>query len=112
MVRLFAIVGSIDEILLAMAVAVLVSAGIGILLSLYNSMEMRRRQVAVLRVLGTSAARIFGMVLAEAALIGILQSLMTKTLFDEITQTSTATVASRSSTTAERPAWTTAAGTS
>ncbi|MDA1007759.1 MAG: ABC transporter permease [Planctomycetota bacterium] len=74
-VRLFAIVGSIDEILLAMAVAVLVSAGIGILLSLYNSMEMRRRQVAVLRVLGTSAARIFGMVLAEAALIGIMGAL-------------------------------------
>ncbi len=70
--KLFAIVGSIDEILLAMAVAVLVSSGLGILLSLYNSMEMRRRHVAILRVLGTSAGRIFGMVLAEAALIGLM----------------------------------------
>ncbi|MDA0802668.1 MAG: ABC transporter permease [Planctomycetota bacterium] len=70
--RLFAIVGSIDEILLAMALAVLVSSGIGILLSLYNSMEMRRRHIAILRVLGTSAGRVFGMVLAEAAIIGLL----------------------------------------
>lgn len=70
--RLFAIVGSIDEVLLAMAIAVLVSSGIGILLSLYNSMESRRRHIAILRVLGTSAGRIFGMVLAEAAIIGLL----------------------------------------
>ncbi len=70
--RLFAIVGSIDQVLLAMAVAVLISSGLGILLSLYNSMEMRRRHVAILRVLGTSAGRVFGMVLAEAALIGLM----------------------------------------
>ncbi|MBL8991660.1 MAG: ABC transporter permease, partial [Phycisphaerae bacterium] len=52
--NLWGIVGSIDRIVVAIAAAVLVSSGIGILLALYNSMEQRRRQIAVLRVLGAS----------------------------------------------------------
>ena len=48
------------------------SSGIAIMLALYNSMEQRRRQVAVLRVLGASRARVFGLVVTESALIGLL----------------------------------------
>lgn len=70
--RLFAIVGSIDQVFLAMAAAVLASSGIAIMLALYNSMEQRRRQVAVLRVLGCSRPRIFGLVLTESAMLGII----------------------------------------
>jgi len=70
--KLFAIVGSIDVLFLAIAVAVMVSSGIAIMLALYNSMEQRRRQVAVLRVLGASRARVFGLVVTESALIGVL----------------------------------------
>jgi putative ABC transport system permease protein len=70
--KLFAIVGNIDRILLAIAGAVLVSSGIAIMLALYNSMEQRRRQIAVLRVLGASRARIFGLVLTESAVIGLI----------------------------------------
>ena len=54
--RLFAIVGNVDRLLIAMAWVVLVSSGIGILLALWNSMEQRRRQIAILRVLGCSRA--------------------------------------------------------
>jgi putative ABC transport system permease protein len=70
--RLLTIVGSVDQILLAMAVVVLVSSGIAIMLALYNSMEQRRRQIAVLRVLGCSRPRVFGLVLTESALLGVL----------------------------------------
>ncbi|MCW5766883.1 MAG: ABC transporter permease [Phycisphaeraceae bacterium] len=70
--NLWGIVGSIDRIVVAIAAAVLVSSGIGILLALYNSMEQRRRQIAVLRVLGASQPRIFSLVLSESAVIGLL----------------------------------------
>lgn len=69
---LFRIVGSVDQILIAMAAAVMVSSGIAIMLALYNSMEQRRRQVAILRVLGCSRGRITVLVLVESALLGLL----------------------------------------
>lgn len=69
---LFRIVGSIDQIFVALGIAVMLSSGVGILLSLYNSMAERRRQIAVLRVLGASRGRVFGLVLTESALIGLL----------------------------------------
>ncbi len=70
--RLFMIVGNIDQLLVAMAAVVMVSSGIGIMLALYSSMEQRRRQIAVLRVLGASRGRIFGLVLTESAIMGVL----------------------------------------
>lgn len=70
--RLFTIVGSIDQVFLAMAAAVLASSGIAIMLALYNSMEQRRRQIAVLRVLGCSRPRIFGLILTESAILGLI----------------------------------------
>ena len=69
--RLRGIVGNVDGLFLAMGVAVLVSSGVSILLSLYNSMAERRRQIAVLRALGLSRGRVQGLVVAEACLIGL-----------------------------------------
>ncbi len=70
--RLFGIVSNVEQILVAIAAVVMVSSGIAIMLALYNSMEQRRRQIAVLRVLGASRGRIFGLVLTESALLGLL----------------------------------------
>jgi putative ABC transport system permease protein len=70
--NLFSIVSNIDQVLLAMAIAVMLSSGVSILLALYNSMEQRRKQIAVLRVLGASRSRVFSMVLTESAVIGLL----------------------------------------
>ena len=69
---LFEIVGSIDQIFIAIAGVVMLSSGVAIMLALYNSMEQRRRQVAVLRVLGASKLRVFGLVITESAVIGIM----------------------------------------
>ncbi|MCW5769127.1 MAG: FtsX-like permease family protein [Phycisphaeraceae bacterium] len=70
--RLFSIVSNIDKVFIAMAVVVIISSGISITLALYNSMEQRRRQIAVLRVLGSSRTRILRLILAESALLGII----------------------------------------
>jgi putative ABC transport system permease protein len=74
--KLFNIISNIDQIFLAMAVLVMISSGIAIMLALYNSMEQRRRQIAVLRVLGCSRWRIFGFVVTESATIGLLGALL------------------------------------
>jgi putative ABC transport system permease protein len=70
--NLFKIVSNIDQILLGLAGVVMVSSGIAVMLALYNSMEQRRRQIAVLRVLGCSRPRIFGLVVTESALLGLI----------------------------------------
>lgn len=68
---LFAIVSNIDQVFIAMAAVVMISSAISIMLALYNSLEQRRRQIAILRVLGCSRPRIFGLLITEATLIGI-----------------------------------------
>ena len=70
--RLFSIVKSVDVLFLAMAAATLVSSAVAILLSMVNSMSERRRQVAILRVLGASQARIFWLVLTESTVVGLV----------------------------------------
>lgn len=74
--NLFRIVGNIDQIFLGLAAVVMFSSGIAVMLALYNSMEQRRRQIAVLRVLGCSRPRIFGLVVTESALLGLLGALL------------------------------------
>lgn len=69
---LFRIIGNLDIIFVAMAATVMLSSGVGIMLAMYNSMNERRRQVAVLRVLGCSRPRVFSLVLTESAVIGLL----------------------------------------
>ncbi|MCC6951039.1 MAG: ABC transporter permease [Phycisphaerales bacterium] len=70
--RLDAIVGNINQLLVIMAAVVMASSGVGIMLALYNSMQQRQRQIAVLRVLGASRGRIFGLIITESAFIGVL----------------------------------------
>ena len=70
--RLFAIVGNVDGLFLGIAAVVLVSSAVSLMLALYNSMNERRRQVAVLRVLGASRSRVFGLVVTESMLIGLV----------------------------------------
>ena len=59
----------------AMAVAVLASTAVGVMLALWNSMDMRRRQVAILRVLGASRGRVLSLVLAESVVMGLVGAL-------------------------------------
>jgi putative ABC transport system permease protein len=74
--KLDLIVGNVNKLFIAVALAVLLSSGVAIMLALYNSMDQRRRQIAVLRVLGASAGRVFGLVLTESAIIGLFGAIV------------------------------------
>ena len=78
--RLMSIVGDVDWLFLAMGVVVLVSSAISIMLAMIASMELRRRQVAVLRVLGASAWRVFALTVTESTLIGLVGSFLGATI--------------------------------
>lgn len=70
--KFFTIIKNMNLLFVGMAGVVMVSSGISIMLALYNSMEQRQRQIAVLRVLGCSRARISSLVLTESAMIGLI----------------------------------------
>ncbi len=70
--RLMGIVSQVDTLFIAMGIVVLVSSAVSLLLALYNSMNERRRQIAVLRVLGASRSRVFGLMVTESVVIGFL----------------------------------------
>jgi len=71
---LFNKIGWIDKVLeLISYLVVLVSAG-SILASIYNTMNERRREFAILRALGARRATVFGAIVAEAAAIAALGS--------------------------------------
>jgi putative ABC transport system permease protein len=74
--RLFVIVDNTNRLFLAIAFVVMLSSAVGIMLALYNSMEQRRRQIAVFRVLGASAGRIFNLIVTESAIIGVLGAVL------------------------------------
>lgn len=58
--------------LLVLAILVSVVAAIGILVSIYNSMMGRKREIAILRALGATRQRILAMVCCEAGVIGVI----------------------------------------
>lgn len=60
------------QILMVIAFLVIVVAAISILVSIYNSVSNRRREIAVLRALGATQSRIVSLICAEAALIGLV----------------------------------------
>ncbi|MAC20214.1 MAG: hypothetical protein CMJ23_11175 [Phycisphaerae bacterium] len=69
--NLFGIVADLDAVFVALGAGILVSGVCSVMLALWNSMELRRRQIAVLRVLGCTRGRVLGLVLTESAMVGM-----------------------------------------
>jgi putative ABC transport system permease protein len=65
------IVGNMERILLVLAGLVIVVAGLGILVSIYNSMSDRRRDIAVMRALGAERRTVLTIVLLESILLAL-----------------------------------------
>jgi putative ABC transport system permease protein len=65
------IVGNVQLLLLVLAVLVVVVAGIGILVSIYNSMSERRHDIAVMRALGASRMIVMAVILLESILLAL-----------------------------------------
>jgi putative ABC transport system permease protein len=75
MFELFNKIGWIDKILELVAYLVVLVSAASILASIYNTMNERRREFAILRALGARRATVFGAIIAEAGTIAALGSL-------------------------------------
>jgi len=65
------IVGKIQELLLLFAVLIVIVAGIGIMVSIYNSMSDRRHEIAVMRALGAGRMTVMVVILLESILLSL-----------------------------------------
>ena len=68
-------IGNLKIILLILAVLIVVVAGIGIMVSIYNSMSERVRDIAVMRALGAGRSTVMMVVLLESSLLAFLGGL-------------------------------------
>ena len=59
-------------VLLLISALVTIVAAVGILVSIYNSVSARKREIAILRALGATRGRVVTIICFEAALIGLI----------------------------------------
>jgi len=76
MPQLFNIIGWVDNVLLGIAAMVVLIASLFLFVSLLNALRERRRDYALLRCLGASRRWVFGLVLAESAVITAIGGLI------------------------------------
>ena len=70
--RLFrTIVGQIQIVLVIFAVMVIIVAAIGMMVSIYNSMNERRQEIAIMRALGASRGTVMLIILLESILLSL-----------------------------------------
>jgi len=70
--RLFeGIIGDVQMVLIILAVLIIVVAGIGMMVSIYNSMNERRQEIAIMRALGASRTTVMGIILSESILLSL-----------------------------------------
>lgn len=65
------IVGNIQAVLMVFAVMIVVVAGIGMMVSIYNSMSERRHEIAVMRALGARRTTVMLIILLESILLSL-----------------------------------------
>jgi len=71
--RLFSkFVGPIRNLLLVITLLICVVSGIGILVSIYNSMSDRKKEIAVMRALGAGRSTVMSVVLLESVMISMI----------------------------------------
>lgn len=63
------LIGNINLALLVLTVLIIVVSGVGIFVSIYNSMSDRRREIAVLRALGAQRSSVFSIILLESLVL-------------------------------------------
>jgi putative ABC transport system permease protein len=70
--RLFEkVIGNIEIVLLVFAVMIVLVAGIGIMVSIYNSMNDRRHEIAIMRALGAQRSTVMMVILLESILLSL-----------------------------------------
>jgi putative ABC transport system permease protein len=70
--RLFRIVGVGVEALRAFAVVLILAAALSVFIALYTALEERRYDLAVMRTLGASPRKLFGLLMTEALVLSLI----------------------------------------
>ena len=65
------VIGNIQYILILFAVQVIIVAGIGMMVSIYNSMNERRQEIAIMRALGARRITVMSIILLESILLSL-----------------------------------------
>ena len=65
------VIGNIQYILILFAVQVIIVAGIGMMVSIYNSMNERRQEIAIMRALGARRVTVMSIILLESILLSL-----------------------------------------
>ncbi len=71
LLQLWDIVGAAETALLAVSLMVVITAVIGMVSTILSTLNERRREMAVLRALGTRPVYVFGLLVAEAGFLGV-----------------------------------------
>jgi putative ABC transport system permease protein len=65
------IIGNIEVVLLVFSIMIVLVAGIGIMVSIYNSMNDRRHEIAIMRALGAQRSTVMMVILLESILLSL-----------------------------------------
>ncbi len=63
------VLGPVQTLLLVMTAMIVLVSGIGIFVSIYNSMSARRREIAIMRALGAQRGTVLSIILAESIIL-------------------------------------------
>ncbi len=74
--RLFSIIGVGVDALRAFALVLILAAGLSVFIALYTALEERRYDLAVMRTLGASPGKLFGLLMLEGAGLALLGALI------------------------------------
>lgn len=107
MAELFNKIGWFDRVLALVAVLVAVVAAGSVLASIYNSMNERRRQIAILRALGARRSTIARTVVLEAVAIAVIGSVIGYVFYGVILATAGAVIRTQTGVVLDVFAWNT-----
>lgn len=65
------VIGNIQSVLIIFAIQVVIVAGVGMMVSIYNSMNERRQEIAIMRALGARRTTVMAIVLFESILLSL-----------------------------------------
>lgn len=65
------VIGNIQSVLIIFAIQVVVVAGVGMMVSIYNSMNERRQEIAIMRALGARRSTVMSIILFESILLSL-----------------------------------------
>lgn len=63
------IVGNVRTMLVVMTTLIIIVSGVGIFVSIYNSMSDRKREIAIMRALGANRTTVFSIIVTESILL-------------------------------------------